>query len=405
MTLQQPIITSGIARTLDAETSLAAYGVALSMVVFLESPIQMLLSATNALAHDGESYRLLRSFTIFMGLALSGLLLLLAWPMVGSAVISQFIGVPPLVIEPVLYMLLVMFPWPLVVGWRRFNQGIMIGRGYTQAVSLATFARLIVISTIVFITVRRLKLPGVLVGSLALMGGAVIEMGIINFFVIRAMRQEAHIEIKTTTVARKLPILLRFYSPLALTSILSIATWPLVSVGIGHAGMPKPSLAAWSLTLSILWLITTPIQMLQETVIALVQRSRRIHTVIRFGLAVGLVGSVILGIFAFTPLNQTYLQIIVAAPDKIVPFTISAARILVPLPLIVAGQSLLRGLLIARGTTVVIRWAMMTNMVVISFILLGGVIHGSVPGIVIAPIALLGGLFTETMSLWWKFKR
>ncbi len=405
MTLQQPIITSGIARTLGAETSLAAYGVALNMVVFLESPVQMLLSTANALAHDRESYRLLRRFTIFVGLALSGLLLLLAWPAVGSLVLSQFIGAPPPVIEPVLSMLLLMLPWPLVVGWRRFHQGILISRGCTRAVSLATFARLCMIFTIVFLTVRQSKLPGYLVGSLALMGGAVTEMGIINFFAIRAMKQEPQSEIKTTIVARKLPALVHFYSPLALTSILSIATWLLVTIGIGHAGMPKPSLAAWSLALSILWLFTTPIQMLQETVLALVQRTGTIHTVIRFGLAVGLVGSVILGVFAFTPLIQTYLHIIVAAPDNIVPLTISAARILVPLPLMVAGQSLLRGLLIARGTTADIRWAMMTNMVVISFILLAGVLHGSVSGIVVAPIALLGGLLTETMTLRWKFKK
>lgn len=100
MTLQQPIIIAGIARMPDAETSLAAYGVALHMVVFLESPVQMLLSAANALAHDRESYRLLRRFTISMGLALSGLLLLLAWPPVGSVVVSRFIGAPPVVVGP-----------------------------------------------------------------------------------------------------------------------------------------------------------------------------------------------------------------------------------------------------------------------------------------------------------------
>lgn len=218
------------------------------------------------------------------------------------------------------------------------------------------------------------------------------------------MKHNPQSESKTATVARELPALLRFYRPLALTSILSIATWPLINMGIGHAATPKPSLAAWPLALSILWLCTTPIQMLQETVLALVQRAGTIHTVIRFGLVVGLLGSVILGVFAFTPLIQTFLHEIVAAPHEIVPLTISAARILIPIPLIVAGQSLLRGLLIARGATTDIRWAMMMNVVVISLVLLGGVLNKSVPGIFMAPIAMLSGLLTETATLWWRFR-
>ncbi len=59
MTLQQPVIAAALARTANPQEALAAYGLALSVVVLLESPIQMLLATGAALAHDGPSFRLL----------------------------------------------------------------------------------------------------------------------------------------------------------------------------------------------------------------------------------------------------------------------------------------------------------------------------------------------------------
>lgn len=402
MTLQQPLVTAGIARTPNAGTALAAYGVALHLAVLLESPVQMLLPAANALVHDRPSYQLLCRFTLVMGLILSALLLLLACPPLGSLIILQLIGVPVPVAGQVFSALGVMALWPLAVGWRRFGQGLLIRYGHPRAVGYATAGRLLAI-IVVLLMVSRTALPGSLVGGLALLGGAVAEAGVVTFCAMSVMKRGLPEKSGTMPAVHTLPALARFYLPLAMTSILTITTWPLITAGISHADMPAVSLAAWPVALSVLWLLTTPIQMLQQVAITLIQDARSHRMVVQFGLTVGLLGSLLLVFSAFTPFIELLLRHLVAVPAGVVPLVISALRILTPLPFVVAGQSLLQGLLISRGAGSCLRLAMMANIVVLSLLLLGGIADSRLPGVILAPIAMTGGLLAETIILLWKF--
>lgn len=256
MTLQQPVVTWGIARTVDAGTALAAYGVALNIAVLLESPVQMLLPTANAVVRDWQSYRLLRRFTIFIGLALSGLLFLVPLSPLGPLAVSRLIGAPPAVAQQVFPTLLVMAVWPLAVGWRRFYQGLLIRYGHTRAVGYATACRLLTIAVVVTLAIGRHDLPGAFVGGLALMAGAVVEAAVVTARALFAMRaglqnrgrtrlgetgsdeMRSPIGDPSTGSGYRFATLARFYSPLAATSVLTIVTWPLIAAGISRTAEP-----------------------------------------------------------------------------------------------------------------------------------------------------------------------
>jgi Na+-driven multidrug efflux pump len=175
MTLQQPVITAALSRTAGAQKSLAAYGLALSIAVFLESPIQMLLAAGTALARDEASFRLLRRFSALGGATLSGLAAMLAFTPLGRALLLDVLKAPPPVVPHALLALRILLPWPLVVAWRRLYQGVLIRRGETRAVGYATAGRLLVIAGAAFFLVSRAGWPGVVVGVGALLAGALAE--------------------------------------------------------------------------------------------------------------------------------------------------------------------------------------------------------------------------------------
>ena len=395
MTLQQPIITAGIARSPEPTTALAAYGVALNIAVLLESPVQMLLPAANTLVRDLQSYQMLRRLTLFMGLGLSALLLSIALPPLNTIIVLRWMGAPPSVAEQVVPMLLIMVPWPLVVGWRRFHQGILIRHGSTQVVAYATACRLLVIFAVVLLMVSQGTFPGTLVGGLALISGAIAEAGAVTVRALPAVPRVLQNEPGQKAVT--LESLIQFYTPLAVTALLTIIAWPLISTGISRSEAPTLSLAAWSVALSLLWLWTTPIQMLQQVAIALARHPRQ---VIRFGLAIGFGGSLLLASFSFTPLIHLFLRDVAAAPSEIMTSVISTVRLLTPAPLLVAGQSVLQGLLISQGATRAVRRAVAVGLVVLGLILGVGVIWGHLPGANLAALAILGGLAAEILLLW-----
>ena len=71
MGIEQPAITSVIARLADAKVNLAAFGIAFSFVLIMESPILQLLTAATALSTDRQSYNRLFSFATSLGIGMT----------------------------------------------------------------------------------------------------------------------------------------------------------------------------------------------------------------------------------------------------------------------------------------------------------------------------------------------
>lgn len=121
-----------------------------------------------------------------------------------------------------------------------------------------------------------------------------------------------------------------------------------------------------------------------------------------FGWGGALAASLLLGAFACSPLVQFFLRYVVVAPVDVTPLVVWTVRILVPLPLMIAAQSLWQGFLIARGATADVRLAMVVNLVVLGLLLLAGVAYARLPGAPLGAVAMTGGLLAETVVLGWR---
>jgi len=400
MTLQQPVVAAAISRTAGARESLAAYGLALSIAVFLESPIQMLLAAGAALARDRPSFRLLQRFTAVTGTTLVGLGALLVFTPLGRGLFLHILKAPPPIATQALLALWILLPWPLVVAWRRFYQGVLIRRGQTRAVAYGTAGRLAVIAIAAFSGVYLAHWPGAVAGTGALMVGALAEALFVTGWLRLAGKRPDGLPAghEPLTLSR----LGRFYRPLALTSVLMVFSWPLTNAGLGRAVAPVQSLAAWPVVLGVLWLFTTPLQMLQQMTITLVVDASSQRAVRRFALGLGGAASGLLALVAFTPLLDLLLLRVLEVPDEIVGFVVPAVGLLALLPFLTAAQSFYQGLLIGRERTGEVRTAMGANLLILTGVLAAGIRQGTMPGSLLAASAMTAGLLTEASLLWWK---
>jgi hypothetical protein len=403
MTLQQPVVAAVISRTAGARESLAAYGLALSIAVLLESPIQMLLATGAALARDKSSFRLLQRFTAVAGATLAGLGALLVFTPLGQTLFLHALKAPPLIATQALLALRILLPWPLVVAWRRFYQGVLIGRGQTRAVGYGTAGRLIVITIAAFLMVYLADWPGALAGTGALMVGALAEALFVTGWLQLAGGKPDEIlaGFEPLTLSR----LGRFYWPLALTSMLVVLSWPLTNAAIGRAVAPTHSLAAWPVVLSVLWLFTTPLQMSQQMTIALVVDTSSLAMVRRFVLGLGGTASGVLALSAFTPVLELLLLRVLAVPVEVTGFVVPAVRLLAPLPFLTAVQGFYQGLLIGQKQTGDVRTAMAAHLLILIGVLVAGVRQSTVPGSLLAASGMTAGLLTEASLLWWKASR
>src|SRR3972149_2500581 len=79
MALESPYISAALARLTEAERMIAAFGLAMSLSITIESPVISLLATSTALARSRQNYLMLRRFTLHLMLGTTLLQSLLGW--------------------------------------------------------------------------------------------------------------------------------------------------------------------------------------------------------------------------------------------------------------------------------------------------------------------------------------
>jgi hypothetical protein len=170
--VEQPAITSLIARLADAKTQLAAFGVAFSFYLIVMSPTMQLLTAATALATDKGSYRKLLGFTLLLCVVMTILHLLFGFTQAFEFFCTRIFRIPIEVVEPARKAFLVMTPFVIFVGFRRLWQGVLIRYGKTHIVAIAMVARVVTVVIVLIGGVWLTSLEGAMLGGIALTTGA-----------------------------------------------------------------------------------------------------------------------------------------------------------------------------------------------------------------------------------------
>ena len=400
MATENLAVNAIIARTAEAKLQLAALGIAFSLALAVESPIISLLTASNALARDRQSFRLLRRFTLGLNAAVTtGMLLLGLTPLFNLAVV-QLIGAPAEVavkVRPVLWALTL---WPAAIGFRRFHQGLMIRHGYTRQIGYGTAIRLFTAVGVSLAGLAWGKLDGATVGGLAL-GASSIAESVYVWYVAQPVVQKIK---RTDTLAESPPLalrdLLRFYAPLALTSAIMLSTTPLINSGLARSPYPIESLAVWPVVSGQLFAVRSFGLSLQEVVVALLDSPAALKTLRRFATMVGVGSLALLLTIAFTPLAPWWQQRIAGLSEELTVFAVAALRLAALLPVLAVVVNMLRGIVVTGQATSVIAQATMLNLFALVTVLLVGANLGLLPGVSLAIVAMTVSQLAESAWLW-----
>ena len=123
MATEGPFIAAVIARLPDPTFNLAAFGVAFALAILIEAPVMMLMSAATSLVRDRSSYLRLRTFSRWLALGSTVLLLVLMIPAVFDFLTDTIMQLPPQVADLTHGALWFFLPWPAAIAYRRFPPG------------------------------------------------------------------------------------------------------------------------------------------------------------------------------------------------------------------------------------------------------------------------------------------
>jgi hypothetical protein len=193
--------------------------------------------------------------------------------------------------------------------------------------------------------------------------------------------------------------IVRFYYPLALTSLIGLAMQPMLTFFMGRAPSPIESLAVFPVVHALSFIFRAMGLSYQEVAIALMgRRFEHVRELGRFAWYLGIVASAGLAMIALTPVAIFWFETASGLSPDLAAIAILPTIILVPIPLMSVILSYQRGILVNAHVTRPITWATVIEVAVVAVgfpILAWGLGIVGVTAAVIAFVAgrLIGNLF------------
>jgi progressive ankylosis protein len=391
MSVEGPYLSALIARLAEPKFNLAAYGIAFSLALIIEAPVIMMMSASTALVKDYHSFKQLRKFNYTLSLSLTAAMIVFILPPIFYFVTEDLIGLPREVSYLTHLAVMILIPWPGAIGYRRFYQGILIRNNLTSLVAYGTFIRLTSMSLTAFILFMFTDVPGVVVGASAL-STAVICEAIASKLMVKKFLLKLKAQASDFHHALTMKEIIRFYYPLALTSILTLGIQPFVTFFIGQSRMAIESFAVMPVVTSFVFIFRGLGLSYQEVVVALIgDNMGNFNPLKRFALKLASFVAGILMIIAFSPLAEIWFRDVSGLSESLTDFAKLPLMIMSFFPAFTVLISFQRAILVKANDTKQITYGTAIEFVGIILVVAVCIKFFSLVGAVAATIAFVIG--------------
>jgi hypothetical protein len=398
MAIEQPFLISFIARLNDAKFNLAAFGIAGSFAMLIEAPIIMLLSASTALVSGKNSYRKLKKFTDILNAAITGIHLIVIIPPVFNFIAVDIMEVPENVAGLAYTALVIFLPWSASIGYRRFYQGILIRKGFTRMVTYGSLVRFSVIA-LVGLILYLAGFPGAYVGAAAMSSAVLLEAIATRIMVSRTLKEVLGRD-DPENRDLSLKVVTRFYTPLAMTSVLSMGVQPFVTFFLSRSYMAIESLAVLPVVSSLVFIFRSVGLSYQEVNIALLGRGKHNFDILRrYAVSIGTALTLLVSLVAFSPLAGLWFKNVSGLSVELADLSYLPLKIMILLPALTLLMSFQRSTLVLGGKTGPISVSTAIELAVIVLVLFICIGILNITGVVAAAISFLAGRIISTMYL------
>jgi len=402
MALELPALSAVVARLPDPRINLAAYGgIVFPLALIIEAPIIMLLAASTALSKDWKSYAKIRRFMDTTSAVLTGLHILVVSTPLYFFVVEILLGSPEEIVAPARLGLAIMLPWTWAVAYRRFNQGVLIRLGHSVTVGKGSSVRLSANVIVLISGYLAGTIPGIVVATTAVSAGVLCEAVYIGLKVKPVIKNQLIplVEVKPE-LSRK--AFLQYYIPLALTSLITLLSQPLISSALSRMPRALDSLATWPVLSGLLFIFRSAGIAYNEVVVLLIDKPNSYAILKKYALILVSLTTGLLLLITATPLSTFWFKHITALPASLIPLANTALWFSLLIPGANAFQSWYQGIILHSGKTRGIPEAVFLFLAVTILTYIFGIYLINLPGLYIGALGFSLGMVSQ--AAWLKFR-
>lgn len=401
MGLEIPAISAVIARLANPEINLAAYGgVVYPLALIIEAPVIMLLGASVALSNHRQAYQLVWRYMMVSGAILTVLHIVIAFTPLYDVLVVRMMGIPAAIVEPARLGLKVMVPWTWAIGYRRFNQGVLIRYGYSGAVGFGTIIRLAVDAVGLAVGYLWHPITGAAVGASAQIMGVLSEAVYAGWRVRPVLARDLPAQGAAAALTWK--DFYAFYVPLALTSLISLVWQPVGSAALSRMPDALHSLAVWPVVTGIISLLRSFGVAYNEAVVALLDRYAAWSRLRQFTTWMAVATTALTLLIAATPLASFYFVNFAALPAPLATLARTAFWLSLPMPALAVLQNWYQGSILYGKRTRGVPESVVVFFGTVLIVLAVGVSLNRWPGLYVGMAGFVLANITQMGWLWFR---
>jgi hypothetical protein len=394
-----PILIAAVSRLPQPELNLAALGgIVIGVTLAIESPLLMLLTASATLSKDWGTFGRLRRYARWGIAALTLVHGVIAFTPAYRYIVTVLIGAPAELLEPGRLGLILTVPYLAAVADRRLHQGVLIRFGRSHMIIIGTLIRLCVDIGLLITAGMVGSITGVVAATATMTLGVWTEAIFVRLAVRPVLREQVR-QAPAAGLVLTPGRFLRFYAPLAMTSVATFAMQPVTSAALSRLPEPIASLAAWPAVTSIALLLSSAGMALVEVVVTYLDVPRAFPALRRFAVMLSLATGLTTLVLVASPVGTALLRGSLALSAPLARMAQQAMWLTFLVPLAAVGQGLFQGVLAhARDTRPVIVAVMVSTL--ISLTVLGaGVAWRGAAGVYIAAGATTAAALVQALLM------
>ncbi len=359
------IINGTLTRGEDAEVIIASYVIAMSLFAITERLGVLLRNACSALVRDKISFKAMSTVAAYVVSVLMIISVTIAYTPIGKWIFSVLFGADPTMIDQIVdvYQILIIVTFFSAI--RCLFQGVIIINRQTKWLTIGMIIRLIGMYVLSWIFIHNGNISAK-TGAYIFLAGMIIE-SIVSFIEGRFLVKKMIEKKKSHPITTKAQIF-RFYNPLILSSLIIVMVGPIINVFLGRTNEIELAIAAYAIALSIAQLILSFFTYTHQIVLTFYKDHPK--KVKQFTKMIGVIPTVILGIFCFTPLGAFFIEHILGANERLVEASLESLQIFMLMTLVFPFIDYCNGLLMLKSQTKMMVLSQSTNLIITFLILL-----------------------------------
>ena len=403
MAFGEPVRNYALAVLPNAANSLAAVGIAKNLAVFFESPIIMVLHASNALARDKNSSRKFLVFTLIFSILLSLAFLGLATPYIFNYIATSIFSLSFAISADVQTVIIYIFLWPFIIGWRRYFQGLLIQSKLNSIVAYASIFRLVFVIGLPILGIK-LNWSGILCASSSLIGGIFAEAIFVTLFSLKKNLFFKLDQRQELTLPQTYPQIATYYFPLAISMIVIWGTRAFLVFILSYAIDSKTSLTSWPIIWGLVLVVSNGTRMIQQVYIS--EKKNHDAKVFKYFVAsVGLFFSLIILALLFTSGGQAIISYSLGNVQYLLSDINYNLLIACLFPLLTTIQNFEQGKLVIMSSTKQISYAAVISNIVILICALYFIFLAKISGSTSLMISFNIGIIAEILLYRYYLKK